>query len=194
MKDLATFIVSLFQDLKLPLRWLAMLAILLFAILGLWGYESLTGHLFYSQLEKKTALLKELQLIANDGIAQKPELYPIYLSAVAEVGKHETFNLSNFNIPSINIGDPVVMGKAISGASIWLLVLLVGLPPNIRKEGKLTFVVVATTIAIVALGLFFAWIGTLIPTLLNPWINFIGFPLAQFAIVYLLFGRRKTKT
>lgn len=193
MKDLATFIVSLFQDLKLPLRWLAVVAILLFAVFGLWGYESLTGNFFYSQLEKKIALLRELQLMANDGIAQKPELYPIYLSIVSEIGHYKTFNLSSIHIPSVNIGDPVVMGKAIGGASVWLLILLIGLPPNIKKEGKLTPVIVTTAIVVVAMGLLFAWIGTLIPTLLNPWINFIGFPLAQFAVIYLLFGRRKPK-
>ena len=114
----------------------------------------------------------------------------MYQSAVEELARCKVRNLAFPPPLSLSLGDPVALGKAISGASIWLLILIVGVF-SLVKARKLTGSAIATAIFLVVVALVFAWVGTIIPTIYNPWINYIGFPLIQFGLLYLLSRRAK---
>lgn len=192
MKDIASFIVSLFKGLKLPLRWLAIVLTVLLIVFTLLAYEHLTGHFYFNKLEKKVSLLKELQLIANEGVDANKDLLPIYESAVDELAQYQVRTLAFSHFAYVNFGDPVTWRKAISGASIWLLILVVGVSSDVKKTGKFSGTTIGVAIVTVVVAALFAWIGTIIPTILNPWVNYIGFPMIQLALFYLLSRKKKT--
>lgn len=190
MKEVAEFIVGLFNSLRLPLRWIAVLVLLMVVVLTLAWFEHLTGYFYFTRLERKVALLRELSDIASQGIDSRHELYPIYQSAVSELAEYQVKSGVVPWVSSIRIGDPEVWGKAISGASIWILFLIIGVSDDVQKAGKLTGTTIGVGIVLLMIAALFGWLGTLIPTVLNPWVNYIGFPAVQAVVLYLL-GRKK---
>jgi len=191
MKEIADFIVGLFKGLKLPLRWLAVIASLFLIVLVLLGYEYLTGHFYLNRLQKKIALLKELQFIANEGIDANDELVLIYQSAVDELAQYKVRPIALPYLPSVSLGDPVTWGKAISGASVWLLILIAGVSSDVGKAGRLTGTTIGVAIVLIIIVTLFAWLGAIIPTIFNPWVNYIGFPAIQLVLFYLLSRKKK---
>ena len=191
MKDIAAFIISLFQDLKLPVKWGAIILSGLVLVFGFMGYEKLTGHFYLSKLEKKVELLGDLQLLATAGIEDDKELFPIYKTIVGELSSFDISQQYLTNLPRINFGDPVTVGKAISGASLWLLLVAVGIPTEVKKDGKLTGLTIGLGIFLLLIGALFAWLGSIIPTLIRPWVNYILFPSVQGGILYLLTRKKK---
>lgn len=189
MEDVANFIASLFKDMKLSTRWVAIVLIIFLTALGLLGFEYLTGHFYYQSLERKINLLKELQLIANEDISKNPELYPIYQSAVKELSRCEVRNLAF--LPPRDLGNPVIWGKAIGGALVWLLILAVGVVSEVKKTGKLTGIIIAVAVVLIIIAAIFAWIGTIIPTIYAPWVNYVGFPLIQLVFLFLLTRKQR---
>jgi hypothetical protein len=191
MKDIAAFIVSLFQDLKLPVKWLAIVVIILAVLFGILGYEKITGHFYLDKLERKMLLLKDLQAIADSGVENNKELWPIYESIVDDVYSYEITHRFIPHLPKLNFGDPVTMGKAFSGAVFWLILVAVGIPTEIKKDGKITGMTIGLAIFLLLIASLFAWLGTIIPTLYSPWINYLLFPAVQFLIIFLITRKKK---
>ncbi len=197
MKEIiASIMASLFQELKLPLRWLAVVGFLLLIGLGILGYDRLTGQSYYGRLEKKISLIKELQSISNQGIDKNQELYQIYLGTVEELSHGDVFNLTLPYLQIQNFSDPIVILKAISGALLWLFVLPFGVSAAFKQEGKIsgTAVAVAVLAVIVAFAVVFAWLGAVIPDILTPWVNVIFYPIIQFTIAYRLTKKKPSIT
>jgi len=195
VKDIASFFVSLFQDLKLPVRWIALFSLLVIFFGGILSYEALTGHFYLTKLEKKITLLKELQTIADTGIEKHPDLKSIYARTSYELANFEVHSLSSY-IPSvfsfIKIREPISIGKAVSGALIWILVMIFGVSSEFQKNGRVTGMTIAIGVALLLIAMFFGWLGTLIPTLINPWVNFILFPIVQLGLILLFTPKKKT--
>lgn len=194
MEKIAEFLVSLFRDLKLPYRWGAILGILTLILLGVFAFERLTGQFYFSRLEKKITLLTELKELQDSGIAQDPELNKIYQDMVKDLESFsvkQSLSLASETEP-IDINNPITIGKAISGSFIWILILIFGIPIDIRKNKRVTGMTIFIGIFILSIALLFAWLGAIIPTIINPWVNYIGFPLLQIsALVY--FSVKTTK-
>ena len=186
MDKIAEFIVGLFRDLKLPFRWGAIGLILVLIIFGFWGFERLTGQFYFSRLERKITLLSELQKIKDSGIEQNPELYTIYKDMVKDLESFSVKQPSVVEVEPINISDPNTIGKAISGAFLWILVLVIGVSSEIKKAKKITGMTVTITVFLLLAILLFAWIGMIIPTIINPWFNYIVFPIVQVVILVML--------
>lgn len=55
--------------------------------------ELITGFAFYRNMEKRIALIKELNTLSESNIDQNPELYPLYLDTINE--------LEEYNPPSL---------------------------------------------------------------------------------------------
>jgi len=183
MDKVASLLTGLFQDLNLRLRWILIFALACFAILSVLAFEYWTGNFYYSSLQKKVSLLKEMQVIANEGIASNTELYPVYKSTVEELARRE---VSPFAFPAV--ADPVTAGKAISGASIWIIFAVLGLFGVFGPENKIP--------ALLLLGLFailVGYISTLIPTLSTPWLNYLGVPIIQLIILFIAGSRKRRK-
>ncbi len=185
MKEVAELIASLLKELDSRRKWIAiaLFAILILALMS--GFEYFTGHFYYESLEKKVRLLKELQIISNAGIASNSDLYPIYRSAVEELSRPRELRIA---LPLEYLADPVTIGKAVSGALVWLVILIFGVASE-RKKGTFAGITVAVAVVLLFIATLFGWIGSILPTVLNPWVNFIGFPLAQFLVLALIFRK-----
>jgi hypothetical protein len=190
MKEIASFVVNLLEGLRKPLRWIAVLLSILLLVVALALFEQLTGHFFFTRLERKVHLIRELQTISGDGLEPASDLYYMYQSALADLRSYEVGTSTLWLLPPLNLGDPVTWGKAVSGASLWLLFLLVGLRlETTRTERISTRAGVAIVILIIAA--LCAWIATLIPTIVNPWLNYIGVPVLQFVLLFIVARRMR---
>lgn len=183
IKDIVSFLLGLFEGVKKPFQWLGVIIILLLIGCGVWGYERMTSTIYLSKLERKVSLIEKLQIIKNSDIVNSPELNKIYLDTVKEL---ESFNVSQPLINQINLGEPSAIGKAISGALLWIIVFIYGVISEAKKAGKVTGMIVFLGVVLGMIAIFFAWLGTIIPTIINPWINIIGFPIIQILILILL--------
>ena len=186
MDKIAEFVIALFQGLRLPFRWVAVILIITFSVLILFGYERATGHFYFSRLEQKISLLKELQNLKSSGIEQNPELYTIYQDEVEELRVFDVNHSTAFELVSIKWTDTTTVGKAVSGAFIWILFLFFGIGSEIKKDRKITGSTVGLTIFLLFISGLFAWLGVVIPTIINPWVNYILFPTVQIFLLILL--------
>jgi len=180
MEDIAKFFIGLFKDLRPPLRWLALGGSLVVLILGLFAYEQVTQNIYLTKLEKKVALLRQLQQMAAAGIEKNAELYPIYLELVSELNTHTPAAQGPSIAGPLPIRkDPYAAGKAISGAVLWLVLLLFVLGYQLKLDRRFSAVSAALVIFFLAAAGLFAWIGAQIPTLGHPWVNYLLLPLLQ---------------
>jgi hypothetical protein len=189
MKEIASFFVSLFENLKLPAKWLVTIVTLILLATGFWGYERLSGHFYLSKLETKINLLRELQEITVIGFDSHPELEYIYNSSVDD--------LKNFQVTA-----PILQGaqtnhrsnnagKFISGAIIWCFFLTYAVISELKKNHKLSGSTIMAIISIIVIGVFLGWVATLIPTIVSPWINYLLFPIIQIIGLIMIFKPKK---
>ena len=164
---------------RFALIGIGLLVLLSFLIIDYW-----TGWSYYGNLEKKTALLESLHKLSVEGIAQDPGLYPIYQDIVSDLTDRTTPNIS---IPSLAFISSETFWKAISGASFWLIFVIAAFFGTFGKEN-----IIVGIVGVGFIALFFGIVGALIPTIVNPWVNYIGFPLLQI-IVVLFLSRRANK-
>jgi len=191
MEDFAVIIAGLFQGLKSYIRWVIILVLMIVLIVGFWEYERLSGHFYLDRLEAKVTMLKDLQTISAQGFDDRPELYQAYMSAINELNDFEVLVPL---IPPITISSPreaSIIGKAISGASVWIVILIAGISMELPKARKSISRLVTIIIGVLLLIGLFSWIGTLIPTLFNPWVNYLGFPILQIYILWLISRKGK---
>ncbi|NCS68184.1 hypothetical protein GW777_07470 [Candidatus Peregrinibacteria bacterium] len=191
MDKLAEFVVGLFQGLKSSARWVAVLLTIIFIVGGFYGYERSTGQLYFSRLERKISLLKELYEIKKSGIEQDPELYAIYQDAVNELSGFDVAQPTKFQFQPIDWNKSETIWKAISGSLLWIVVLIFGISSEIKKARKITGFIFTLAVALFLVALLFAWVGTLIPTIINPWVNYILFPVLQIAVLIYFSTRAK---
>ena len=186
MNEIAGIVSSLLRDLQLPYRWLVAIISLFLVIILVLVYENLTGTFYLGKIEKEIGLLTELQELSTKGIDKNKELSPTYTrlsNELANYGSNSNNIAWQITVPS----DPyVTFWKAISGASLWIIVLISAISVELRKSNRSIKSFLTTLIGIAVIGLFFAWLGIVIPTIINPWINYFGFPIIQIAVIVLL--------
>ena len=192
MNEILALVTGLFNSLKLPLKWVMFIIVVVLSILGILGYEQFTSHYYINKLEKKIEMLGKLQEIADDGFEHNTELEAIYIETSDELRQLEITKVSLFKTPIILLNNPVKIGKAISGSFLWIIMMVYGLITESQKAGKITGSVMLVVIVIGLVAWLFAWLASLIPTIYKPWVNYIGFPLIQFWIIYSL-GKKKKK-
>jgi hypothetical protein len=183
MDKFAEFVVGLFRDLKLPYRWGAIGVVLTLVLLGVLGFERITGQFYFSRLERKITLLNELKQLKDMGVTQDPELNKIYQDTVDELESFSVKQTVTATSGGIDFSNPETIGKAVSGAFLWLIVFIFGISGEIRKNKKITWSTIGLGIFILLIALLFAWIGVIIPTIISPWFNYIVFPVLQVALL-----------
>ena len=189
MKDLPSSIISSLEALFLQFnfrRLLFWLFIIIAIIVTLTTAENLTGYTYFSRTERKVAILKDLHELSKNEITQNKNLNPIYQDIVAEINSYEIEPLSfmqffaAFN--TIALQTPEEFGKFISGGFLGFLVAISGLID--RKKGAEGWS--SAFFGGLVFGLIFAFIGMFIPTLWNPWVNYLGLPIFQVTVILLI--------
>ena len=184
MQGIVDIIKELLAGLDQRRKRFAVIGIALLALILLFSIDYWTGWNYYRNLEKKVALLETLHTLSADGITEDPDLYPIYQDIVED--------LSQRPIPNVTISQPsliqsISFWKGISGALFWIIFAIAGFFGAFGKESKIASVTILGFIAFL-----FGLLGSVIPTIIDPWINYIGFPLLQITII-LMFSLRAAK-
>lgn len=185
MKELLALITSMLAGLDIRRRWLATVGALGLAITLLYLFELGTGWLYFRNLEKKVALLSQLRSLEEKGIAQSPVLRPIFEQAASDLAARGT---SPASWPTLGFTGSTALWKGLSGASLWILFALLGLGGTFGKDSRLAAFLVLGIVAIV-LGV----IGSILPTVYNPWVNYISFPLLQLVLLIVISGRAQRR-
>ena len=148
--------------------------------------ETTTGIRFMWSMDRKIELLTELNDLAKEGVAQDPQLGPIYQSAVRELAGYDVKPLTmSMELDFDFLVKFVAAAAAGAIAMVWLLFFaagdnlgggLSGALLQMTREGK-----IQKPYGLIVLVIFFACmplylgacggLGVLFPTLGNVWVN-----------------------
>lgn len=196
MGELFKEFMNLFRGDESPIlklaKFLAVLAVLFAAVIAL---ESAMGLVTIGRLERKVNLLKELNALAENGIAAKRELKPIFLDTLRDFRQYnpDLGIMLSKSFPDDHQPDIL---EVLSGASLWILMGLAML--NSIEGGclvKLTGSVLVIIVGIAAGAITDFMIETPIP-ILTLVLNFaVGSMLLVLAgFVLTRFTRRRNQT
>ena len=192
MKEIVAFLIGLFGELKLSARRLSVILILILVILGFFGFENFSKNYYIKKLDAKVTLLERLNALSKDDIQKNPDLYPIYKSLEQEL---LSFDVRQPSIPKITqLQNSYKLEKAISGASLCLLLLFLYFISEVKKVKKISRSLLGVALLLIVFAAFLGWIGSIIPTMNNPWINYIGFPVLQLVILGFAVGKSISQT
>ena len=140
------------------------------------------NFLFYGRIEKRISILQDISTLDMEKINEVPALESEYQSILSEITEQRDFSLFGGFSSSGQTTFRIRLNKFISGGSLcWLIMFLVIFMNTFKgfKSKILGFVMMGI------LGVFFGGIGILIPTILNPWVNYIGYPILQLVILII---------
>jgi hypothetical protein len=143
----------------------------------------MTGAVYYNNLERKVELLKELTALEKEGgISSNPELKKIYDGTVQELNLRP---IQPFNFPIAVLNSSVTFWKIISGAALGILLTIIAATQGESNRNNLIGVIMFTILC--------GFLGGLIPVIYNPWINYLGFPIAQLLFFLVIVRRANTQ-
>lgn len=180
LKAIVSSVLGLFKEEFDVRRLLLLPAVVIILIVALLVLDSVTGFLFFINMERKVAILNELHSLAQDGITQDPELSPIFQKMVAELAAYKPVSLSIPRISAITeIPGLEDFLKFLSGA---FLPLAVAVDAYFRREQRKEEWK-HTVVGGLVLALVFGFIGILLPTFYRPWVNYLGYPILQVVLI-----------
>ena len=161
------------KNLKNP-KLYAALAVLIIVIAIVFPYID-ANFFFYNRIEKRVSILQSLSEIDMKKVSQYPALQEEYDAVISEIEKQRDLSISGV-FSSEQTTNNVPLFKFLSGGALaWIIALCVPFM-NTFKDKK------TKVLALLLLALFggiLGWIGYIMPTIFNPWINYIGYPLLQ---------------
>ena len=137
---------------------------------------------FYNRIGKRVDILQSLSEIDMEKVSQSPALQEEYDAIISEIKKQRELSISSaFSIEQTTSNIPLF--KFLSGGALaWIITLCVPFM-NTFKDKK------TKVLAFFLLALFGGILGGvayIIPTIFNPWINYIGYPVLQMIILIAL--------
>lgn len=130
---------------------------------------------FYNRIEKRVSILQSLSEIDMEKVSQYPALQEEYDAVISEIEKQRELSISGA-FSSEQTTNNVPLFKFLSGGALaWIVTLCVPFM-NTFKDKKIK------VLALLLLALFggiLGWIGYIMPTIFNPYTNYIGYPLLQ---------------
>ncbi len=135
---------------------------------------------FQQRINFKLEVLSKLSNIKQDELNSGTEK-KLYESTIQDIEDYISVKQYNINIID-NIKNN--MPKFLSGVSFWILVFVLLL---FNKDLKI-FARIGSLIATIIIGMFFGAIGTYIPIIINPIINYIAYPILQVLFIISAFN------
>lgn len=160
------------KKLKNP-KFYAVIAALVIVVFLIFPYID-ANFFFYNRIEKRIDILQGLSEIDIDRISQSSALQEEYDAILSEIGEQREWSVSG--AISTDENPSIMLLKFLTGGVLaWIVALFVPFMGTFKdkKTKILAFIIVAL------IGGFFGWIGSIIPTIINPWINYIGYPFLQ---------------
>ena len=160
------------KNLKNPKFYAVIVALVIIMVLVFPYIDA--NFFFYNRIEKRINILQSLSEIDIEKISQSPALQEEYNAILSELGRQRKWSVSG--AISTNENPTITQFKFLSGGILaWIVALCVPFM-NTFKDKKtkiLAFMLVSL------IGVFLGWIGSIIPTIIYSWLNYIGYPLLQ---------------
>ncbi len=130
---------------------------------------------FFNRIEKRVSILQSLSEIDMEKVCQFPALQKEYDAILSEIEKQRELSISGVT-SSEQTPSNVALIKFLSGGALaWIITLCVPFMTTFKdkKTKVLAFLLLAF------LGGILGLIGYIVPTILNPWVNYLGYPILQ---------------
>lgn len=174
MDKIIDLIISWVQrNLKKP-RFYAVLAGLLIVLVLIFPYID-ANYFFYNRIEKRVSVMQSLSEIDMGKVAAFPALQEEYDAIISDIENQRERSIFGAG-SSQPYSNDVQLFKFLSGGAIaWIITLCVPFMDTFkdRKTKFLAFLLLAL------FGGVLGWVGYIVPTLFNPWINYLGYPILQ---------------
>jgi len=136
---------------------------------------------FYSRIEKRVSILQSLSEIDAERVSQSPALQEEYNAILSDIEKQREWSISGI-ISSEQSQGNVPLFKFLSGGILaWIVTLCIPFANTFDKKSK-----VAAFLLLALFGGLLGGIGYIIPTIFNPWVNYIGYPFLQLVALIAL--------
>ena len=132
---------------------------------------------YYDRIEKRIDILQKITEIDTEKLSENAVLKNEYNKIISEIEKQEEFSISNALNTDYN---NYKWGKFISGGIlVWFVAIWALFMKTVKGLGMkaITFLILAV------FGIVLGFIATSIPTIIDPWVNYIGIPLVEIFIV-----------
>ena len=171
---------------KAKIFWAVFLTIIVL-LLVLYPYID-ANFLVFSRINKRIDILERVTQLDLDKINKNSALQKEYNSVIGEISTIRERSVGTITTRQDTYNDKTI--KFISGGSLFWLVSLIVLFSKNKKDNisvlKKIFNNVMSAILCVFIGYFCALIGKNMPTIINVWLNAVGFPCIQIAIIGLI--------
>lgn len=171
---------------KAKIFWAVILTIIVL-LLVLYPYID-ANFLVFSRINKRIDILERITQLDLGKINENQTLHKEYNSIIEEISAIQEKSVGTITTRQDTRNEKVI--KFISGGSLFWLVSLIVLFSKNKKDNisalKKMFNNVMSAILCAFIGYFGALIGKNIPTIINVWLNVIGFPFIQIAIIGLI--------
>ena len=137
---------------------------------------------YYSRVEKRIDILQSLSEIDMEKVSRHPALQEEYDAIISEIEKQRDLSISSA-VAIEQATSNIPLFKFLSGGALaWIVTLCVPFMNTFKdkKSKVLAFFLFAL------LGGILGGIAYIIPTIFNPWINYIGYPSLQLIILVAL--------
>lgn len=168
------------KNLKNP-KLYAMLVILIIITAIIFPYID-ANFFLYNRIEKRVDILQSLSDIDTGKVAQFPALQEEYDAILSEMEKQRELSILGTISPEQNVNN-ISLFKFLSGAALaWIIALFVPFMNTFKdKKSK-----VLAFLLIMVFGGILGGVGFIIPTIFNPWINYVGYPILQLIVLIAL--------
>ena len=142
---------------------------------------------FYNRIEKRVNILHSLSEIDMGKVSQYPALQEEYDAIISEIEKQRELSISNV-ISMEQTTSNIPLFKFLSGGALaWIITLCVPFM-NTFKDKKTK---VITFFSLALIGGILGGVAYIIPTIFNPWVNYIACPVLQLTILITLAMKSK---
>lgn len=186
MKDFVNVFFNKISDIPKKVIIVSIIVILLFTLMI---FPYIDTNLFYpNRIKNRLEILDMVTKLDIEKIECNSKLKSEYDNILTEINKSNDNYINNF-FKAKDKGSTI--GKLISGASIWWILAIIVLFHNdknsiqTKKQNRINKI--GGFFMLVLIGAFIGLIFSIIPTIGNPWVNYLASPVLTIVILILLF-------
>lgn len=144
---------------------------------------------YYKRISDRVEILEKVSVLDSDLIAQNPTLKAEYERILVEISNQPESMVSS--ILTKETSKNATVAKFLTGGLLfWVIALCCFWIKGFKNIGYRLF----GFFFFLIIGVFFGFIAKAIPTIFNPWVNCIGFPITLIILAALLLTSNKKST
>lgn len=185
------------KNYKRPKLWIA-IGIIFFLFVLLIPYID-SNVFYYSRMEKRIAILEKVMALDKETIGSNQAYAEEYQSILNEIQQQREYSINSLMNKFINFINTFVGNKSEEGNKVvkfftgaFLGIIVIVCIPFMNTFGKRSEKVLAF-IMLLIITLVLGWISSIIPTFINPMVNYIGVPLLQIVILIAILVKSNKK-